>query len=471
MAQTMTPSPAPAPVPAAAQPLKHLSRVVWSEGMYLGPHHFQAQRQAFEDMIHFSTSNLWFAPYGFAGYRLDPWALRNGTATVAHARGIFPDGLVFDMPQCDALPAERLLGDFFPPTRESIQVMLSVPAQKPSGPNCVLTADLDEAETRYIAETQSVYDENTGSDARSVSLARKNIRLAFEGEELNGSMTLPIARVTRDGSGHFVFDPSFIPPCLQIGASERLTMILRRLIDILAEKSSSLSPMSRGGSTFRAGFSTGDVASFWFLHAVNSSLTVLRHLFQTERGHPEQVFAEMSRLAGALCTFGMNSHPQMLPVYDHLHLDDCFRALDEHIRCHLELVVPSNCIQIPLKSTGRYTYEGEITDQRCLGQARWILAIQSNVSEVDLISRAPRQVKLCSLDLLPELVKTSLAGLALTHLPVPPSAISPKVEFQYFGVSRTGMAWEHVVQSRNVGLYVPGDIPSPQVELLIVLES
>ncbi len=80
-------------------------------------------------------------------------------------------------------------------------------------------------------------------------------------------------------------------------------------------------------------------------------------------------------------------------------------------------------------------------------------------------------MKLCSKDLLPELVKTALPGLALTHLPVPPSAIAPKVEYQYFGVSRTGGSWEHIVQTRGVGVYVPDELPSAEIELLVVLES
>jgi type VI secretion system protein ImpJ len=29
--------------------MKYLSRVVWPEDMYLGPHHFQAQSRYFED--------------------------------------------------------------------------------------------------------------------------------------------------------------------------------------------------------------------------------------------------------------------------------------------------------------------------------------------------------------------------------------------------------------------------------------
>ena len=81
--------------------MKHLSRVVWSEGMYLGPHQFQAQSRYFEDSLGFAVSNLWFEPWGLAGCELDAEALRNGTLSLVHARGIFPDGLSFNMPECD----------------------------------------------------------------------------------------------------------------------------------------------------------------------------------------------------------------------------------------------------------------------------------------------------------------------------------------------------------------------------------
>jgi len=137
----------------------------------------------------------------------------------------------------------------------------------------------------------------------------------------------------------------------------------------------------------------------------------------------------------------------------------------------LELVVPSNCISIELKQTGRYYYEGEVADQRCLDRSRWILAIHSDIGEIDLISRTLRLVKVCSSQLLPEVVKAALPGLALSHLPVPPSAVAPKVESQYFGINRTGRAWEHIVETRRVGVYVPGEIPAPEIELLVILDS
>ena len=112
-----------------------------------------------------------------------------------------------------------------------------------------------------------------------------------------------------------------------------------------------------------------------------------------------------------------------------------------------------------------------LTDQRVLDKARWIFAVRSRVSDPDLIARTPQLVKLCSKDFVPQLVKRALPGMALTHLPVPPSAIPVKADYQYFSVSRSGPCWDHIVQTRQLGLYVPGDLPDPAVELLVILEA
>src|SRR5512136_649222 len=100
--------------------MKHLSRLVWSEGMYLGPHHFQAQSRYFEDSVRFAVTGLWFAPYGLMGWELDREALHNGTVSLIHARGILPDGVPFQMPDCDPAPAAREIGELFSPIRESL---------------------------------------------------------------------------------------------------------------------------------------------------------------------------------------------------------------------------------------------------------------------------------------------------------------------------------------------------------------
>ena len=448
--------------------MRTLSRVVWSEGMYLGPHHFQVQSRYFEDSTKFATSSLWFAPYGVAGCALDADALQNGTLSVLHARGIFPDGLSFAMPECDPLPATRAIADLFPATRDTVTVLLAIPDRKPEGRNCATDGE-DVSTARYVATSSAIHDENTGADERQVSLGRKNLRLLLDTEPADGLTTLPIARVMRDTTGHFIFDTAFIPPCLQISASESLMLMLRRLIEILEEKSAAMSRTAGGGSF--AEFSSREIASFWLLHSVNSGLSPLRHLWISKRGHPEELYLEMTRLAGSLCTFAMDSHPRDIPLYDHNRLDETFRALDQHIRRHLETIVPTNCITIPLKPGEKYFYQGEVADQRCLNRSRWILAVCAAAGEVDVITKTPQLVKLCSEAFVPELVRRALPGLALNHMPTPLPAVSARVDFQYFGISKGGPCWDHIVQTRRVGVYVPGELPDVELSLLVVLES
>ena len=445
--------------------MKFLSRVVWSEGMYLGPQHFQAQSRYFEDSIKFAVSSLWYKPYGLLGYGLDEEALRNGTLALVHARGIFPDGMPFLMPECDALPAPRPVAELFPPTRDRLTAALAVPERKPQGMNTVISGAPDQA--RFLAETRNLRDETTGSDERPVQIGRKNIRWLLDLEPADGLVTLPVARMMRDGAGHIVFDPDFIPPCLKISASERLLLLLGRLVGILEEKSSSIggAPASQGD------FAPRDIANFWLQHAVNAALALLRYLWISKRGHPEELHVELSRLAGALCTFALDSHPRTLPLYDHEHLSESFEALDSHIRRHLEILVPTNCVIIPLERVSDYTFEGAVADTRCLGRARWFLGVRSNLGEAEVIGRTPQLVKVCSAKFVNELVKRAIAGLTLTHQPVPPSAISAKLEMQYFSINRFGPFWDHIVQTRRVGIYIPGELPDPEVELIVVLET
>ena len=445
--------------------MNNLSKVVWSEGMYLGPHHFQAQNRYYEDTIQFIASSLAYASYGLIGWQLDNEALRNGTVALIHARGIFPDGLAFNMPECDPLPEARNISDLVSPMRESVTVALTVRRRNPDGPNVSDSPVADGA--RYISEVQTMHDENNGRDEKPVKMARKNIRLMLDTEYSEDMVVLPIARVKRDGAGHFMFDSNFIPPCLQISGSERLMTLLSRLIEVLDDKNATLSQQETVGAS---GFSQREVAKFWLLHAVNSNLAPLRHLFFVKRGHPEEVYLSMARLGGALCTFAAESHPRNLPLYDHDHLSECFEALDSHIRIHLERVLPTNVTSIQIRRTDDYFYAGAVNDQRCLGKSRWILAVQSPVGEADLISSVPKLAKVCSQKFVARLVQRAMPGLPLLHMPVPPTALSAGVETQYFGVSKTGPCWDHILETREVGIYVPNEIPSPKIELFVILE-
>jgi type VI secretion system protein ImpJ len=452
--------------------MTQLSRVVWREGMHLAQHHFQAQSRFFEDSIRFALSHLYFAPYGLIGSELDAQALRNGTVSLVHARGVMPDGLAFHIPDGDPAPAPIEIREIFSPTQDSHLVLLTIPAFRRDGVNCsppTPPGTTNGHRARYVPEERLVPDETTGHDAKPVSLGRKNFRLALDTTVAEGDVTLPLARVRRDGSGSFVYDDQYIPPLLQIGANERMLQLLGTLVATLEEKSTTLGA-KRGRQTLGE-FAGHDVATFWLLHAVQSSLGPLRHHLTVKHAHPETVYVDLARLSGALCTFALDAHPRTIPAYDHEHLHECFAALDHHIRTNLGIIIPTNCVTIPLHSTAAYMYTGTVNDPRCFGASRWFLGVRSSVGEAETIGRVPRLVKVCSAKFVPELVRRAYPGLTLEHLPSPPAGISPRLDRQYFAITKAGPCWDTLMQTSEVGIYVPDALPDADIELSVLVES
>lgn len=454
-----------------------LSRVVWSEGMHLAQHHFQAQNRYFENSVNFAISNLFFKSYGVAGLELDAEALRNGTASLIHARGVMPDGLPFHFPDADRLPPTRHVREFFSPTQDRHLLFLTIPPHRPGDRNCAMPEEGDSPGARYIAEAIRLKDETTGRDEKSVDLGRKNFRLMLETEQREHLVSLPLARVRRDGSGHFIYDNGYVPPSLQIGASPRLMELLERLIEVLEVKSEALAAKRRSDRKALADYAAQEVASFWVSHTVHSSLAPLRHHLQAKRSRPEQLYCELARLAGALCTFSLKSHPRDLPLYDHDRLEDCFGALDKHIRAHLEIIIPTACVSIPLQRAKDYFYTGVVKDKRCFGPSEWILGVRSSLGEVETITGVPRLVKVFSAKYVFRLVQEGRSGLPLEHLSSPPSTISPRIGTRYFRIRKTGasgspeIGWQAIQQSADVGVYVPGALGDVELDLLIVLEG
>jgi type VI secretion system protein ImpJ len=437
--------------------------------MHLSQHHFQAQLRYFEELVSFARSGLFLHAYGLAGYELDGEALLNGTVALVHARGIMPDGLVFQFPE-DRLPEPREIRDLFSPTQDSHRVLLAIPAQRADAPNATLEDGAGGAETRYRALSLPVPDEATGRDERPVRFASKSFRLVLDSEDLTGLVTLPLARVRRDGAGHFVYDPAFVPPCLQIGASPRMMELLGRLVEGLEARADALAAERRGRSGEVGEYAAREIVGYWLSHAVNSALAPLAHLYRQRRAHPAEVFLEMSRLAGALCTFSMTAHPRDLPLYDHDDLERSFGGLERFIRDHLDVIIPRSAVTIPFEAQADYLFAATVADARCFGRSRWFLGVRGGVAGAEMSARVLRLVKVCSGKHIARLVSEGLPGLALEHVPVAPAEISPRAGTEYFAILPAGPCWSSIVETHEVGVYVPSAIPDAQLELVVQLQ-
>jgi type VI secretion system protein ImpJ len=448
--------------------MPRLQPVIWSKGTFLTPQHLQIQDRFIENSLHFFLQSLTFQPWGFRNLTIDQEALSSGSLRLQQASGIFPDGLLFDIPDSDATPPARDISGAFQVDSNSLDLFLAIPPYRERAMN-VSAAQQAQGETRYRAEYTMMRDENTGLAEKPIQVAHKNFRILTGDELREGSSALRVATVQRTPAGTYRLDPVFVPPLLDFAASPYLVSVVRRLIEILSAKSSQLSGSRRQKNQSLADFTAADVASFWLLYTINSSFPVLNHLFASKTGHPERLFAAMLGLAGSLTTFSLTIHPRDLPTYDHDNLSFCFSDLDEKLRILLETVVPSNFVSLPLKLIKSSIYGTSISDDKYLNNTRMYLAINAEVSQPDLIMRTPQLVKVCSASHIEHLVRHALPGVTLTHVAVPPSSIPVKLNYQYFSLGQGGVAWEAITRSRNLAAYVPADLPNPQMELLILL--
>jgi len=456
--------------------MKSRHRVVWTKGMFLTPQHFQTQEHFFESNLNFRFAASQFANWGVVELKIDTEALENGQLRLAKGLGIMPDGETFEIPGADEMLPSRSVVEHFPPSRESLDVFLAIPENRPHARNVTIKANghADPSEgplgSRYLAETRMFTDENTGNEEKPVQVARRTFRLLFEDENRDGFSTLRIAQVIRNAAGVPILNPQFIAPCLNLSSSYYLTTILRRQIEILATKSATLSGPRRQRGKLVADYSASETAHFWLLHTVNSYLPELKHLWRVRQGHPESAYVAMLRLAGALSTFSLEARPENLPDYDHNNLGRCFTMLDEKIRELMETVIPSKFVPIPLAPRDKFVWSGTVTEDQYFRNSQFFLAVSAKMGIDDLIRKVPQLVKVSAPDEIQNLKQNFMPGLTLRHAAVPPAAIPTKLDNQYFTLNQAGPLWDAIMLSRQIAVHAPGDIVDPKMEIVIVLE-
>jgi len=452
--------------------MKLFQPVIWSKGTFLTPQHLQAQDRFIENELHFHIEALNFRPWGLIDLSVDEKALSTGDFDLLSASGILPDGLPFIIPETDRKPPTIQIAPYFKENIGSRDIYLAVPSYVECGLN--VTPQGHPTAARYFSDVEMFKDENDPYlSEKPVQVARKRFRLLLDGDSREGNTVIRIARVKRN-SGVFELDPSFVPPMLNVHGSGYLRSVARGMLEILAARSAELSGTRRQRNQSVANFSIQEVANFWLLYTINSYLLPLRHLADVDQSsgnnvHPERLFSLLLSLAGALTTFPGKIKISDLPLYDHDDLGRCFGDLDEKLRILLQTSVPSNFVTLKLKLVQPWFYATAIDDDRYLAGTRMYLGIAAEMSEPEIIDSTPQFVKVSSADNVEHLAKYKLEGVKLTHVPVPPSPIPVKTNYQYFSLEQSGAAWNAVVKARNLAAHVPGKFASPQLELIIVL--
>ena len=88
------------------------SKILWSEGMFLTPHHFQQWEEYQEQFLGYRLKSLVPFSWGLTELELNREGLDNGHFSIVKCSGLFPGGTVFNIPGADELVPARFFKDF-----------------------------------------------------------------------------------------------------------------------------------------------------------------------------------------------------------------------------------------------------------------------------------------------------------------------------------------------------------------------
>lgn len=452
--------------------MKDRQRVVWFEGMTLDPHHFQQWDRYQQGVLSARVRAVVRNDWGLLQVEIDRDRLANGEVVLVRARGVLPDGLPFDIPESDASPGPRNLQEHFPAAEERLGVFLVLPAERPDGSNVALQGGRHRRETRFVAASVPVVDDNTGVDERHIEVARANFQLRFSTEPLVEHTALQVAEVVRKPGGAFALDEHFIPPCLSLRASDRLMALARRALELLVARSSALWERRRGAASQRE-LSPGDVTALQLLATVNTYIPLVNHYLSGGGDDPEAFYLTLAGLAGQLSASvpGASVHPKDLPRYDYTDLSGCFNALDEILGRMLGgAAPPSNYVQVPLQQQRENLYVARL-EERLLERAQLFLVTRStDLPESRLAAELPQMLRVASPATIDAVLRSYTRALTIEHTHRLPVGMPVDQQASYFQLQKRGPFWESILENGALALFIPREYGTVNFRLIAVEE-
>lgn len=446
--------------------MSYAAKVLWGEGLFLRPQHFQRQDAYHEARLRATAQTLHPYFWGVRSISFDLDALASGMLRASQLSLVFPDGEPYSAPQADALPPPISL-DTLNPGQNEITFYLVLHPVKELGKNYTDPNEEGFA-ARYTSDATQSLDLYTNAVSAEVVFLRKSVKLLADTEPREQFVSIPVIRIRRTAAGGFEIDRSFVPPCTSIDASATIFQQLRRLLDVLQAKVNSLYGIHREPSKNIIEFRSGDIASFWLLHTINSSFSALAHLLHHPQLHPERLHQELLRMAGALLTFSNAYQLGDLPVYRHDQPEASFRKLLEIVRALLDTVISTRYFKIALNEIKPSYHLGRLDSQRIDGNASFYLSVSASLPAQELIQSVPVRFKVGAPDDVEKCVLSALPGVKLTHAAQVPAAIPVRPGSHYFELDARGALYERMLKAQSVMIYVPAGIAELKMELVAV---
>lgn len=435
-------------------------RVIWSQGMFLQPHHFQHQTRFVEQLLDARVAAGQPHAWGFAELTLDEAGLAMGQVGLLRGRGVLPDGTAFSIPDADALPPPLAV----PADMQGELVCLAVPRARVGATEVDFgTAGRPDPAARFVVRDHELRDQtNAADEPEPLQLGAPTLRLLRQRDVTDAFAALGVVRVLeRRADNQVVLDRAYMPPQTRIDASGQLSTLAGLLHGLVRQRAQTLA-----GSMGQMGQGVSEVAEFLMLMLLNRNEPLMRQAATAPTVHPQALHALLSQLAGELATFSRAERcPPEYPAYRHDDLQASFGPVVQDLRDYLSAVLQRHAVQVELVDRNHGVRTATVADAELLRGAGFVLAVRSQMPAEHLRLRFPAQSKLGPVERIKDLVNLQLPGVPLRSLPVAPRQLPFHAGSHYFELDRSGELWKQIERSGNLFVHVAGDFPGLELEL------
>ena len=429
------------------------NRVVWREGMFLRPQHFQQQDRYFHDLLEGRVGPMRPCGWGVRKLELDESLLKHGKIGLAHCSGVFDDGTPFRLPEPDQpSPLVEVAGD-----ASGMIVYLVVLRARPGSAEFSSRGD-DTRVTRNASATWEAPDSTGDSnESQLLEVSRLHVRLVLQRDRLSDDSSIGVARIGKvQDDGSISLDGKFIPPCLDCSAQPVLQSFISDIAGLLRVRAEYLAARITEGS--RGG--VAEVAKYLLLQLVNRYEPLFAHWMNLRGLHPLDLYGVLLQLAGELSTFNPKSHlAPAFPAYRHDNLDETLHPVVKVISEELTRVPDETASEVPLKSD-RYGFHVAMISGIQLGTSgSFVLAVKADIPTENLRRDFPPQVTIGAPQQIAQLVKGHMPGVGLFPLPTTPPQIPYHAGYTYFELDRNSSHWPAIDSGKGIALHIPETFP------------
>jgi type VI secretion system protein ImpJ len=438
-------------------------QIHWHEGLFLQPHHLQAQQRQLLEAVADERRLAWSFPYGLVEARVSTSAIENLLVRFDRLRAVMPSGVVVDVPDGAELPPLDIREAFAAAGSNPFTIHLGVPLWYGDRANTVdgqgagdgaagSGSGRDDWRVKRIFRLSEVVllDENTGQNPQPTPVRRINARLLVDGDDRKDLETIPVLRLARaagTGVGLPRQDPAFIPPALVLTGSTALRDTVRDVANQVEAARRELSAqMARGG------FSVDGMRGVQFqqalrLQSLGRATVRLAPLATVEGVTPFLAYQELKQLLAELSALepGKDALAEVAP-YDHDNLAMSFAELVRQLRARVPNKGSENFMRVPFARGADNLLTAALSAEHLSRAHEFFLGVQSRQDPRAVVATVENEegFKLTA----PSYAPIRASGVKLQVEMHPPVDLPSQGGLTYFRLLRdkpTTRVWDRIV--------------------------